>query len=507
MKLLGVHKLFGSKRIMAVLLSAALAAGGASGTSVFAEELSEPAVETEEAAVSDAVIESEGATVSDAAVETAGAAASERNEASVDSEDSDIAASAYSEEDWVVPTFSKEDAPLVELNTTTYLQGMKGYSRNGNNYYYVKFEIPDQESDPGCFNIEFYKPNDELGFGYVLLNQVQNTIYNFSYVYYQTHHKSENFGFKGQTMYLKIDPVRIYDGEYKIRVNYITDNNFEAESNDTTEEAESLEVGKKKQGQLHSSKDVDFYKIKVPRRGSYTAHFYHENGDSTTGWETTVFNEEKNTLASFVATKSGDTTCDSLSLEPGTYYIKINSYGWFFTGNARQPYFISLEEGVGGDQYAGSVSANRGDYSITYNSEIRFWGNTKKFKNESEINKVFGDVIVTWNGTAYKATSIKVVKKHGNNYIQILKTEKGDKSFDKALKKLTKGTTGLQFTIKPLKVTKSMVTTKEKLGKLRKVLITTNGPKTYKAKKGRDYKLSGRVITFSGKNLEGTYTY
>ena len=38
-----------------------------------------------------------------------------------------------------------------------------------------------------------------------------------------------------------------------------------------------------------------------------------------------------------------------------------------------------------------------------------------------------------------KATSIKVVKKNGNNYIQILKTDKSDKNFNKGLKKLTKG--------------------------------------------------------------------
>ncbi len=212
---------------------------------------------------------------------------------------------------------------------------------------------------------------------------------------------------------------------------------------------------------------------------------------------------------SFSATKSGDTLSDTLKLSEGIHYIKVIPDSWWGYQDAENlPYFISMERGTGENNEASAVSENRGEYMISFNNETTFWGNAKKFTNEKAINAVFGDITINWNGTAYKATSIKVVTKKGNNYIQILKTESADKNFNKGIKKLTKGTSGLKFTIKSLKVTdsnaKAVVKTVVKDGKLKKVIITTNAPKPYVAKYKKDYTYSDGVITFTGKNIEGS---
>ena len=152
----------------------------------------------------------------------------------------------------------------------------------------------------------------------------------------------------------------------------------------------------------------------------------------------------------------------------------------------------------------------KGEYTVSYNSLIPFFGMNKSFKSASDIEKAFGELTVTYSGTAYKASTIKVKIKGTTAYIQVTGTESTDKSINKGIKKATKGTNGLQITISKLYITpanaSSFLDVKINNGKVKYVKVKTNGPKVYKAKKNKDYSFSGGVITFKGDYLDGTYT-
>ncbi len=101
---------------------------------------------------------------------------------------------------------------------------------------------------------------------------------------------------------------------------------------------------------------------------------------------------------------------------------------------------------------------------------------------------------------------IKVNKK--KHLIQITGLEGADKDTVKAVKKATKGSSGLSFKVNPYYVrdTDNVTTKPKKDGSLKSVKVKING-KDYKAKKTEyDYDITLKLITFKGENLAGSCT-
>ncbi len=386
---------------------------------------------------------------------------------------------------------------------------------NGN---WHEFIVPDQAQTPGYFNVKFQSINGDVNFWrYELTDKDKHTVYE-ARSNNGTIDMSPSFGFSGQTMYLNVYAASGYivnsnNNSYRISVEYTRDGHYEAEYNDDIGTANDLAVGEKKQGTIHKNKsgsaDVDYYKVNVSEAGEHTVSFYHNTGDRSAGWKVTLLDKDNSEVKKFIAKKSGEST-ETADLNSGIYYIKVEK-NYSLDDIKDKLYSISLQPGIGGISFSDQTTVDIGEYPVTYYKVITFFGKGKKFKNENEIKKVFGEITVSWNGVSYKVTSLKVSKKSGNNYIQILKTENSDKNFNKGLKKLTKGSSGIPFTMVPLKITeanyKTLVEAKEKGGKVKSVKINTNGPKpVYKAKKNKDYTVNGKTITFKGENLEGSCT-
>ena len=137
-------------------------------------------------------------------------------------------------------------------------------------------------------------------------------------------------------------------------------------------------------------------------------------------------------------------------------------------------------------------------FRIGYFHKIPFYG---KAKPEP---KFFGEIKVTYNGSTYTASKIKVNKK--KHLIQITGLTGADKDTEKAVKKATKGANGLSFEVNPYYVRDTdAVTPKIKKESLKSVKVKING-KDYKAKKGEfSYDPATKVITFSGENLAGRF--
>jgi len=114
--------------------------------------------------------------------------------------------------------------------------------------------------------------------------------------------------------------------------------------------------------------------------------------------------------------------------------------------------------------------------SISYNSIIAFYGKKPLLEN-------FGEIKVTVEGKEYTASKVKINKK--NKKIQITKLSGADKAATKKVKKLTKGSKGLDFSVVPYYARfDSDVKYKLSGGKMTGLSIKING-KYYKMKKNK----------------------
>ena len=138
--------------------------------------------------------------------------------------------------------------------------------------------------------------------------------------------------------------------------------------------------------------------------------------------------------------------------------------------------------------------------TISYNTTIPFAG--KKIKAES-----FGTISISCNGNTYTASKIKVNKKLKT--FQITKISPADKKVQKELKKATKGSCGLPFTVAPFQVSDNtaLKTKFSKSGDLKSVKIQLLSGKYFKCKKTEySYDRNTKVISFQGENFTGAYT-
>lgn len=146
-----------------------------------------------------------------------------------------------------------------------------------------------------------------------------------------------------------------------------------------------------------------------------------------------------------------------------------------------------------------AVSANvtRGNATIGYKSSIAFPGS--KLTIDS-----FGPITISYNGKEYKVRKVKVNKKLKK--LQITKLTEKDKSAQKEIKSLTRGSNGLDFEVRAYTVSQN-TPIQTKFGKnrsIKKLLVDLNG-KAYKCKKTEyDYDPNTKTITFKGENLKGT---
>ncbi len=143
----------------------------------------------------------------------------------------------------------------------------------------------------------------------------------------------------------------------------------------------------------------------------------------------------------------------------------------------------------------------RGDFRITYAHDIPFFGNSKITPD------YFGGITVSNNNSTYMASAIKVNRK--KHLMQITALEGNDKQINKAIKKATKGKNGLPFNTNPYFVrnTDDVVIKEKKDGSAKSVKVKIND-KYYKAKKDREWKYDKetKTVTFSGDNLDGSFT-
>ena len=139
---------------------------------------------------------------------------------------------------------------------------------------------------------------------------------------------SAQIGLKGGTYYLKVVPVNYSAETYNVGVVYTKTYVWEREQNSSSQEANLIYPKEITYGSIMGPSDQDWYKFSVPTKGNVSITFSHTEGSSAARyWTLRLYGNSLAQLqvSEFQMNQASQTT-KTLTLNPGTYYIKIDDY-------------------------------------------------------------------------------------------------------------------------------------------------------------------------------------
>ena len=132
------------------------------------------------------------------------------------------------------------------------------------------------------------------------------------------------------------------DTEYSMIINFDDHDAWEQEFNDSKNTANIIETGKEIHGSVMSEADQDWYRFEVDKTCSIVIAFGNKKTDKAKNyWNACIYNEyNKKVLgADFHGMVEGYENSESISLDPGTYYLCVTQgesysvYEYFFVLN------------------------------------------------------------------------------------------------------------------------------------------------------------------------------
>lgn len=229
-----------------------------------------------------------------------------------------------------------------------------------------------------------------------------NTLYTMTSKKDEEKTESINFGLDAGTYYLKVSGIQYMDasgsltvqganGEtYKLKASWTNADNWESESNDDINTADTMTSGKAVYGSLYGVSDSDYYGFQTTKDGYIVINLQHSK---VTGWQNkaiyavTVCDTSGNSIYEMTS-KAEDESTDSikLGLSAGKYYIKVAGQNAYYGGN----YVIkttfkacSTWEHESNDTYD---TANTAVSGTTYSGDIRTYSDVDYFKTSLSAN-------------------------------------------------------------------------------------------------------------------------
>ena len=229
-----------------------------------------------------------------------------------------------------------------------------------------------------------------------------NTMYTMTSKKDEEKIESVNFGLDAGTYYLKVSGIPYLDaagslavqganGEtYKLKAFWTNADNWESESNDDINTADTMTSGKAVYGSLYGVSDSDYYGFQTTKDGYIVINLQHSK---VTGWQNkaiyavTVCDTSGNSIYEMTS-KAEDEATDSikLGLSAGKYYIKVAGQNAYYGGN----YVIkttfkacSTWEHESNDTYD---TANTAVSGTTYSGDIRTYSDVDYFKTSLSAN-------------------------------------------------------------------------------------------------------------------------
>lgn len=148
----------------------------------------------------------------------------------------------------------------------------------------------------------------------------------------QTSVKDTSIGLPAGTYLIKVgDGAYTSNDVYKFKVNYKKTSDWETESNDTINMADSISLSKTTYGAISSNSDTDFFKFGIKDNGYIGIDFGHKNlGYTDKAYKISLYDAKGNELYEFAS--KGVEKLKSLKqygLGKGTYYLSVKGlYNW-----------------------------------------------------------------------------------------------------------------------------------------------------------------------------------
>ncbi len=229
-----------------------------------------------------------------------------------------------------------------------------------------------------------------------------NTLYTMTSKKDEEKTESVNFGLDAGTYYLKVSGIQYMDaagsltvqganGEtYKLKASWTNADNWESESNDDINTADTMTSGKAVYGSLYGVSDSDYYGFQTTKDGYIVINLQHSKVTGRQNkaiYAVTVCDTSGNSIYEMTS-KAEDESTDSikLGLSAGKYYIKVAGQNAYYGGN----YVIkttfkacSTWEHESNDTYD---TANTAVSGTTYSGDIRTYSDVDYFKTSLSAN-------------------------------------------------------------------------------------------------------------------------
>lgn len=229
-----------------------------------------------------------------------------------------------------------------------------------------------------------------------------NTMYTMTSKKDEEKIESVNFGLDAGTYYLKVSGIPYLDaagslavqganGEtYKLKAFWTNADNWESESNDDINTADTMTAGKAVYGSLYGVSDSDYYGFQTTKDGYIVINLQHSKVTGRQNkaiYAVTVCDTSGNSIYEMTS-KAEDEATDSikLGLSAGKYYIKVAGQNAYYGGN----YVIkttfkacSTWEHESNDTYD---TANTAVSGTTYSGDIRTYSDVDYFKTSLSAN-------------------------------------------------------------------------------------------------------------------------
>jgi len=226
----------------------------------------------------------------------------------------------------------------------------------------------------------------------------------------------------------------------------------EKEPNNSAQQATAMTLGNSYSGAISSSSDEDWFKVTLPSAGKFTLSLGHNYKKDYGRWDVKLYAADKATELHSESWSNKSTGTDSftMGLKAGTYYVRVDDYGWGSTV-AGETYTLKVDRALN----HASLSLKKSTVEYTGKSlkptvTVKCAGAKLKKGRDYTVsyssNKNIGTATITVKGKgqyagASKSCTFKIVPKGTS----IKKAKSAKKSFSVSVKKQTKQTTGYQL--------------------------------------------------------------
>ena len=155
---------------------------------------------------------------------------------------------------------------------------------------------------------------------------------------------SSKIGLAAGTYYIVVERSNWSSVPYHFKLNFTKTSVWETESNNATDTADTIQVGKSLHGAIWDSGDADYYKLTLTRTLTMKLVFAHDVADKNDGnnyWSVSIYDKNGNDIGMnySVPGNNGSFTAENLHLNADTYYIRVKGYssGWGWGWGWGQP--------------------------------------------------------------------------------------------------------------------------------------------------------------------------